>query len=182
MGDSPFMQSILEPKSGGRRRDRGRQRAKDITSIAGTQQIFAGALRMRHQADPVAWAIAGAGNILARAVRIRGVSYLSVFVAVTKHDSVIALEFSQGQIITNIIAFGMRNRNSQDRAALQLVRERRIRSVKPDEDVFANEMQIAVADQGARQQSGFAKNLKAVADSQHQAATVRELFDRIHDR
>src|SRR5688572_5500308 len=43
-------------------------------------------------------------------------------------------------------------------------------------------MQVAIANQGAWQQSSLAKDLKTVTDSEHKAAALGEFFDRIHDR
>src|ERR1700752_1609257 len=43
-------------------------------------------------------------------------------------------------------------------------------------------MQIAIANQRARQQSGFTKNLKTVADSEYEASAFGKLLHRIHHR
>ena len=46
--------------------------------------------------------------------------------------------------------------------------------------MFADEVQIAIANQRARQKPGFAKDLKAVADSEHKPAAFGKLLDRVH--
>ncbi len=47
---------------------------------------------------------------------------------------------------------------------------------------MADEFQVGVAHQDARQQPGFAQDLEAVADAQHQSAARRMGPHRIHDR
>src|SRR4051812_13498065 len=49
-------------------------------------------------------------------------------------------------------------------------------------DAFATELQRAVADQSAGQQPGFAQDLKAVTNTQHESAVGRESLDGLHHR
>ena len=46
--------------------------------------------------------------------------------------------------------------------------------------MFAVELQLAVADERARQQAGLGQHLKAVAHAQHQPAIIGKLFYRLH--
>ena len=65
---------------------------------------------------------------------------------------------------------------------MQLVGKGTVRRFDAHVNVFADEVQVAVADQRTRQQSGFAENLKTVADAEHKAAAVGKLLDRVHHR
>src|SRR5690242_21928397 len=49
-------------------------------------------------------------------------------------------------------------------------------------DVFAVELQVAIPNQRAGQQTGFAKDLKTVADAEHKTAAAGELLDGLHHR
>jgi hypothetical protein len=43
-------------------------------------------------------------------------------------------------------------------------------------------MKVSIANQSARQEAGFAKDLKAVADAQYKSAALGKLLQRIHYR
>ena len=47
---------------------------------------------------------------------------------------------------------------------------------------LADEAELSVAHQNARQKAGLAQDLEAVADAQHQSAARRVVADRPHDR
>ena len=47
---------------------------------------------------------------------------------------------------------------------------------------LAQESALGVAHQHARQEPGFAQNLEAVADAEHQPAARGVVVDRLHDR
>ena len=49
-----------------------------------------------------------------------------------------------------------------------------------EKNVFAMELQIAVADERAGQQAGLGQHLETVANPQHQPAVVGKLFHRLH--
>src|ERR1700730_6341464 len=76
----------------GHSRQRCRERAKNIAPVARAQQFFAGPFGVWHQAEYVASGAADARNVVARAVRICGLGYLTLFVAVTKNDALVALQ------------------------------------------------------------------------------------------
>ena len=47
---------------------------------------------------------------------------------------------------------------------------------------LANVFEANIAHQSPRQKSRFAKNLKTIADAEHQPAAIGELAHRFHDR
>ncbi len=137
---------------------------------------------MRHQSHYIPLAIANAGNVVARTVWIRGVSHLSVRVTIAKNNSLFALQLSERRIVADKVSFRMGNRHAQHKARLQLVCEWCLGILDSHVYVIADEMQIAIANQRAGQQAGFAQNLKAVANPQHQISFRGEFFHRIHHR
>src|SRR6185436_8283243 len=94
-------------RSSSRGGELARQRSKDFATVAGAQQIFTGTLRMRHQSQHIATAITNASDIVARAIRIRGVGHISAAVAVTKNDLLVAHQVFKGRVVTDIVAFSM---------------------------------------------------------------------------
>src|SRR5436853_6552901 len=76
----------------------------------------------------------------------------------------------------------MSNRHRKHLAALTAIGKRRVGSLDTHIDVLADEFQVSVAQQCARQQPRLAKNLKAVADAEHQPTARGELLDRAHHR
>jgi hypothetical protein len=75
----------------------------------------------------------------------------------------------------------MSNRNAPDRSTLEFICKWTVSSLDSHKNVFADEMQIPITDQRARQETGFAKNLKTIAYSQHKSTGLGKLLDRIHD-
>src|SRR4029077_6048785 len=115
------------------------------------------------------------------AIWVRRCSYGPARFTVTKDDPVFALEFCKSRIVAYIVSFGMCNRNSQHRSRSHFVGVRRVRSLNPHRDVLTNKIQIAVAYQGARQQSRFTQDLEAVANPEHETTGSSKRFHRIHD-
>src|SRR6476661_5237238 len=105
-----------------------------------------------------------------------------MYVTVTKNDSILTLQFRKSRVITNIVSFCVSNRNSQDTSWSDFVGERTIRRFSTHEDVFADEMQIAIANQRTWQQTGFTQNLKAITNTQNETSSISKLPDGIHHR
>src|SRR6266436_2203095 len=76
----------------------------------------------------------------------------------------------------------MRDGNLKNPALRSGIAERRICLLHTDVNMAADETQAAVAHHRAGQQARLQQNLKAVADSQHHPAALRELADRLHYR
>jgi len=136
---------------------------------------------MRHQAGHVALFIADAGDVLQRAVGIRRVGQVSVRVAVLPQNLVVGLELRERFFVGKIAAFAVGDGHAEDFSRRNLAGERRVVRGGLEENVFAVELQVAVADERAGQQAGFGEHLKAVADADDEAAVVGELFHGLHD-
>jgi len=160
--------------------ERGEDAFENPFAIVAAEERFAGAFGMRHQAGHVALFIADAGDVLQRAVGIRGVGQVAVLVAVLPKDLVVGLEFREGFLVGKIAAFAVGDGHAEDFPRWNLAGERRIVRGGLEENIFAMELQIAVADERAGQQAGFGENLKAVADAEDEAAVVGELFHGLH--
>ena len=149
-------------------------------AVVAAKLRFAGAFGMWHQAGHIALFIADAGDVLQRAVRIRTVGQVSGRVAVLPKDLVVGLELRQRFFIGKIATFAVGDGHAQDFPRRNLARERRIVRGGLEENIFAVELQVAVADERAGQQSRFGEHLKAVADAENEAAVVGELFHGLH--
>ena len=137
---------------------------------------------MRHHAQNVAAGAADSGNILKGPVGIRFGGDFSFRVAIAENDSPVAAQLGQRRIVADIIAVHMSDGNAKDVALARCVGEGRFGILDANMHRLANVFQSRVAHQGARQQASLAKNLKAVADSQHQSAAIGEFLDRFHHR
>ena len=162
--------------------ERGENTFENPFTVVAAEQRFAGAFGMRHQAGHVAAFVADARDVLQRAVGIRGVGQVSGRVAVLPQDLVVGLEFRERGFVGKIAAFAVRDGHAQNFPRRNLARERRIVRGGLEENIFAMELQIAVANERAGQQAGFGEDLKAVADAEDQAAVVGELFHGLHHR
>ncbi len=89
---------------------------------------------------------------------------------------VVALQLSKSIVIADVVSIGMSNGKPEHGPSRQLIGEGRIGCRHAHINMFANEMQIAIPNQGARQQSCLAQNLKAVADAQDKSSAVGKLF------
>ena len=160
--------------------ERGKDAFENPFAVVAAEQRFAGAFGMRHQAGHVALFIADAGDVQQRAVRIRGVGQVAVLVAVLPKDLVVGLELRERFFVGKIAAFAVSDGHAENFSRRNLAGERRIVRGGLEENVFAVELQIAIADERAGQQAGFGEDLKAVADTEDEAAVVGELLHGLH--
>src|SRR5947209_4704451 len=146
------------------------QTFKNQSSIRAAQNWLTGALRMRHQAGDIPLLVADAGDVVERAVGISGLGCLSLGVRIAPEDLVVRPELRQCPLVREIAAFAVCDRETQKFVAGNLAGERRISGDRFEENVFATELERAVANERARQQAGFAEDLETVADAQHRPA------------
>ena len=76
----------------------------------------------------------------------------------------------------------MSDRQAQELARRNLVRERRLGRDRVEENVFAAELQRAVTNQRPRQEPSFAKDLEPVADAEHKTPIGCKTLHRLHHR
>src|SRR5690242_4090480 len=107
----------------------GRERAKDIAPIARTEQVLASAFGVRHQSEDIAFPVTNSRNVITRAVWVGRVCDVAVLVTIAKDDAVVALEFGERRVVTNVVAFSVCDRNTEHRAALEFVCKRTVGSL-----------------------------------------------------
>src|SRR5687767_1129833 len=74
----------------------------------------------------------------------------------------------------------MRDRSTEHTTYGNLICERAVRRFDANVNVIADEMQVAIANQRARQKARLAKNLKTVTDPKHEPSAFGKLLHRIH--
>src|ERR1017187_2887426 len=139
--------------------ERGEDAFKNPFAVVAAQRGFAGAFGMRHQAGHVAAFAANAGDVLHRPVGICGVGQVPAGVAVLPEDLVVDLELCQRFLVGKIAALAVGDGNAENFSRRNPVRERRVGRGGFQVNVFAVELQISVADEGAWQQAGFSEGL-----------------------
>ena len=131
---------------------------------------------MRHQAQHVARAIADAGDVITRTIGIGLGRDITFTVAIPEDYPIRSLKFCESCIVTNVVSLGMSNWKSQHCLRLQFIRKWRVGTFYTNVYMFANEMKVTIAYQGAGQETRLAEYLKAVADAQHKAARRGKLL------
>src|SRR6058998_4123383 len=128
---------------------------------------------MRHQSQDVASFICHAGDISERTVRIRGHGHNAAFVDVAKRDLSGRFDARVRLGIGYPAALAVADRHSQYGAA-QPARELRPVAFHAGAHPVGAVREIGVADEGAREETGLAENLKAVAASEDRPTLGRE--------
>src|SRR5215213_9581551 len=103
---------------------------------------------------------------MTRAIRVRGLSNGPIRLAVAKNDPVVLLEFRESVVVADVVSFSVRNRNPQHSARLEFISKRTIRRFHAHVNVFADKVQILIANQCAWKKSRFTEDLKSVTYSE----------------
>ena len=149
-----------------------------VTPIDGFDVVF----RMRHHAEHVAALVDDAGDGVDRAVVFQLRIDHAVGRAIAEQHPPLAFQPRDGLAVGDVIALAMRDRHADHLPGIVAAGERRVGALDPQINVAADEAQLRVAHQHARQQPGLAQNLKAVADAEHQPAAGGMRPHRVHDR
>src|SRR5437868_8323394 len=132
---------------------------------------------MRHQTEHVALPVTNACNVITRAIWVGGVSERAIAFTITKDDAVFLLKLRECLVVADIVSFGVCDGNAKHRTSLQLVSKWAIGRFDAHVDVFADEVQVAITNQGVRQQARFAENLKSVAYSEYKSPALGKFLD-----
>ena len=108
--------------------------------------------------------------LLDRAVGIAGAVDRAVGRAIAEGDLAAILEPLQRVGVGEVIALGMGDRDLDHLARLVAVGEQALAGLDLEVHVAADELELLVAHQHARQQAGLGGDLEAVADGQHRHA------------
>src|SRR5215469_5729488 len=117
-------------------------------AVRAAQQRIADALGMRHQAQHVALLAEDSRDVAGRAVGI-------VAGGVAESDAAFAFEAVQRLFVGDVIAFAMRNREDHAFALAVVPREDGLRLVHFERHRAADEAEIGVADERAREETRF---------------------------
>jgi len=154
---------------------------KDQQAVGAAENLLAGALGMGHQAGHVAGLVADAGDVAQGTVGVGLVGWFASGVDILPEDLTAGLEFFQGGVVAEITALAVGNGKAQEFAFGNFAGERAVVRGGLEENVLATKLQGAVADQGAGQETGFAQDLKSIADAQHRAALRGKGLHGLHD-
>lgn len=80
-------------------------------------------------------------------------------------------------VISKIAAFAMSDRKAKDRSRPRGIGKWTVVAFDADMDMLANEVQSPISDEGARKQSRFAQDLKAVTNADDDSAAGSKAFD-----
>ena len=136
---------------------------------------------MRHHAQHVAALAEHAGNVGQRAVGIGLGRHFACGCRVTEGNAVLALELRERGRVTEVVALHVADGNFEHFACAQRVGKGRVGGFCAQVNLFADVFQPGIAHQRSGQQAGLAKDLKAIADAEYQAAGGCEFLDRLHD-
>jgi hypothetical protein len=131
-------------------------RLEDLQAVRAAEPFFAGAIRMRHQSEYVAFAIADAGDVLNRSVGVRRCLDAPISGRVAQNNLMPIVELAEGLFIGEIAALAVRDGQPQKRTLRSSMGEGRIGHFDARRHQFADEMQLPVPDERPRKQADFA--------------------------
>jgi hypothetical protein len=126
---------------------------------------------VRHHTEYVALPVQDAGDVSLRAVA-RG--------PVTECNAILGLQFIQRPVVSKVVPLAVRDRDPKHLALVREMREGGVCRSYDQVDRFADELQILITQQSARQHSAFGQNLKAVAKTHDKPAIGCELLHRLN--
>src|SRR2546426_217016 len=156
--------------------------AENHQAVLGAQRGFHRTLRMRHQAQHIALAVADPRDVGERAVGISRGMLAAFGRDVPEDDLTVALELSERAAVAEVVPLGVRDRELQHLTRLGGGCKRSLRGLYADVDLAAGEAQPPVGQHRARTQSCLQQGLKAVADAQPQPAAADKPLNRAHHR
>ncbi len=136
---------------------------------------------MRHEPEDIARGIADAGDVFSGTVRVGRIGRRAVPITIPEEYPLGAVQIAKRGGISNVTALSMRDREVKERTSPGGIGPRGGAIFNPRINVLTAKMQIAIANECARQQMRFTQNLKAVADAEHELASIRFSDDRFHD-
>jgi hypothetical protein len=147
------------------------ERLKDPQSVGRAEQSFDRPFGVRHQTHHVALLVDDTGDVVHRTVRIARRRRLTRHIYVPETDTVVRFQCIEDGLVSDVVAFAMRNVQLEDLAGLARVRECRRVILDPDSNALTEELERTIANECAGQQAGFAQDLETVAYTEQAAAT-----------
>ncbi|KQP04129.1 hypothetical protein ASF28_19455 [Methylobacterium sp. Leaf99] len=137
---------------------------------------------MGHQPEHVELFGVDARDGVERAVAVGVDGQCARRVAVAERHAAIAFEARDGVGVREVVALAVRHADVDDLLLGVGGGESGVGPLDPQELPVADEAAVDVAHEHAGQQAGFAQDLEAVADAEHEAAAGRVCPHRIHGR
>ena len=137
---------------------------------------------MRHQAKDISFAIADAGDVFNRTIRIRFGNNPALAVRIAQNHLSIGVEVAQSFCVGEETPFAMGNRQAEKRPFRAAMCEWRIIHFYPRRHHVTHESQRTVPHERTGQKTGLAQNLKPVARAEHELASLRVTDYCVDDR
>src|SRR6185437_5611898 len=149
-------------------------------TIARAEERIDRSLGVRHHPENVSRLVDDAGDGPSGAVGAPPFISIGRTGKIPKYDPAFALQSVDRLLVRRVTPVTMGNGNPQRRALFVAVREQCVRGLNAKAYQLTHELEARVAQQRAREQPGFAGDLKSVADGEHRPAAVREGDDVLH--
>src|SRR5688572_13964203 len=159
-----------------------RNRGKDFSAIVAAENPTARVFRMGHQTKDVALFVAYAGNIFQRTVGIGCRRRPALRIDIAEQNLPVFVQALDRFRIGVITTFAMFDGKFEHLAFLNSRSKRSIGFLDSHMNRLANKLKIDITHQSPGQQTGLAKNLKAVADAENKPPLPSELDDALHNR
>ncbi len=159
--------------------DHGREEG---AAMSAAEEGVAGAFRVGHETEDIATGVDDAGDVAEGAIWVRLRAGVSRGIGVAEDDAVVAFQIGEGVRIGEVGTFAVGDGDIPNLAGAGLVGEGGGVVFNAEGDLFADEMEVAVADEGAGEEAGFAEDLESVADAEDQFARFGGGDDGWHDR
>src|ERR1035438_2730123 len=154
---------------------------KNLPAVSRAEHPLARSIRVGHHAQYVSIRVENACDIAQGSIRVGFRSNFSARGCVAKGDSVLRFQATQFLFCAEVIALHVPDGNLQHLTLDELVGEGTICGFNAQVNLLADVFEAGVPHQRAGQQSGFGKDLEAVADAQHQSAAGSKPLHRLHD-
>src|SRR5687768_4898360 len=136
---------------------------------------------MGHHAEHVTTLADDPSDVALGAVGVGVRADFPTSVRIPEDNAPLRLELLENAGGRHVPAVAVRDGNSEDLAKLVEVGEHGIIVLDTDPRIRGNELQVRIAHQRSGEQSGFARDLKSVADAKNRSATFRVARDFLHD-
>src|SRR6266545_4475787 len=127
---------------------------------------------MRHHPEHVAVLVEDASNGIGCTIVVPLRIEAAVGRGVAEQHPALAFEARDGFLVGDVVALTMRDRHADYLTRIVAARERRVGALDPQADLATDELERGIAHEHARQQPGLAEDLEAIADAEHEAATL----------
>src|ERR1051325_3917980 len=151
-------------------RDLGENGFEQSDTVARAKQRTARALGMRHQSKHTSVVIDDSGDVALGAVGIGLFRDVASRIDVAENDATFPLQPIESFLSRNEPSVAMRDGDAQYFTALIEIGEHCPGVLDANANRIRHELQVGVAEQSARQESGFTGDLKSVANAQHRPA------------